>query len=81
MVRNLSSGVNFMNYDYELKYIKTNTRDNTKNLVIYESENGIPMRGHGVNFVIMKRNSKDFHDAQLERMYKWLETAHPELIL
>jgi hypothetical protein len=81
MVGNLSSGVNLMNYAYELKYTQTNTRDNTKNFVIYESENGIPMRWHGVNFVIMKRNSKDFHDTQLERMYKWLETAHPELIL
>ncbi len=73
------SGVNLMNYDYELKYTEMNTSE--KKFVVYESENGIPMRRHGVNFIVMKRNTKDFHDTQLGRMYKWLETAHPELIL
>lgn len=70
-----------MNYDYELKYIQTDIERSEKRLIVYESENGIPMRFHGVDFIIMKRNAKDFHDTQLGRMYKWLETAHPELIL
>jgi hypothetical protein len=70
-----------MNYTYELKFEQITQTIKQKKFIVHEFENGISIMCHSVNFIIMKRNSKDFHDTQLERMYKWLEIAHPELIL
>ena len=70
-----------MNYSYELKYEYWTEKIKEKKFVVSESSDGIPITSHGINFIIKKKNSENFKGTQLERMYKWLELNHPELII
>ena len=70
-----------MNYTYELKYEYWTEKIKEKKFIVHESEDGISMICHSVNFIIRKKNSEAFKATPLERMYKWLEINHPELIL
>jgi hypothetical protein len=74
-----------MNYSYELKYDVLRTHNlNEKKFIVCESSSDHPLdvaASHSVDFVVSQKNESNFKGTQLERMYKWLEFNHSELIL
>ena len=71
-----------MNYTYELKFEQITQTIKQKKFVVHEFEDrNFSIRCHSINFIMMKKNSENFYGTELERMYKWLELNHPELIL
>jgi hypothetical protein len=74
-----------MNYIYELKYDILRTHNlNEKKFIVCETSSAHPLdvaASHSVDFIVSQKNESNFSGTYLERMYKWLETVHPELIL
>ena len=70
-----------MNYTYELKFQQITQTIKQKKFVVYESIQNFLINSHTVNYIKIKKNSENFYGTELERMYRWLETVHPELIL
>ena len=83
-IRKSSRDIN-MNYSYELKYDSLRTHDaNEKKFIVCEIPNQWSfnaLASHSVDFVISQKNELNFKNSYLERMYKWLEINHPELLI
>jgi hypothetical protein len=74
-----------MSYRYELKHEVLRTHNmNEKKFIVCETSSDYPLNvpaSHSVDFVVSQKNESNFSGTYLERMYKWLESFHPELIL
>jgi hypothetical protein len=74
-----------MNYSYELKHHVLRTHNmNEKKFIVCETSNDHSLNlpaSHSVDFIVSQKNESNFKNSYMERMYRWLETFHPELIL
>ena len=74
-----------MSYSYELKHEVLRTHNmNEKKFIVCETSNDHSLNvpaSHSVDFIVSQKNESNFKNSYMERMYKWLETFHPELIL
>lgn len=70
-----------MSYSYELKLEQITQTIKQKKFIVHEFEDKISIVCHSVDFIVSQKSESNFSGTYLERMYKWLETVHPELIL